>query len=134
MVRHGRLAGQVVHVLTANNYLAQRDFAWMQPVYEFLGLSVSVLRANRNPDQTERRHAYGADEIYASANEFCYDFLRDNLAWKAAERVQGRLDLAIVDEADVILVDEMLMTPEVSGPAQGSKVLTSHSCANRPAR
>jgi preprotein translocase subunit SecA len=117
------LAGQNVHVLTANDYLAERDFAWMQPVYEFLGLSVSVLRANRNPDLTARRQAYGADVIYGSANEFCYDFLRDNLAWKPAERVQGRLDMAIVDEADLILVDELLMTPQISAPAQGSTVL-----------
>jgi preprotein translocase subunit SecA len=117
------LAGQNVHVLTANDYLADRDFAWMRPVYELLGLSVSLLRADENPDLTARRQAYGSDVTYGSAGQFCYDFLRDNLAWKEAERVQGRLDLAIVDEADLVLVDEMVTTPQISAPAQGPKVL-----------
>jgi preprotein translocase subunit SecA len=118
----GALAGRSVHVLTANEYLAGRDYAWMQPVYEFLGLSAGVLRAGESPDRASRWQAYAADVTYGAWGEFSYDFLRDNLAWETAERVQRGLDLAIVDEADLILLDEMRMTPQVSGPAPGPRI------------
>ena len=123
------LGGQSVHVMTANDYLAGRDFAWMQPVYEFLGLSVGILRAAPNPDTAQRRLAYAADVTYGPATEFSYDFLRGNLAWAIDERVQRGLDLAIVDEADLILIDEMRATPQLSGPAPKPTVLPKESAA-----
>jgi preprotein translocase subunit SecA len=110
------LGGQSVHLMTAIEYLAGRDFAWMQPVFEMLGLTVGLLRAAANPDRAVRRLAYAADVTYGTFTEFSYDFLRDNLAWETTERVQRGLDLAIVDEADLILVDEMRATPQISGP------------------
>jgi preprotein translocase subunit SecA len=113
----GALTGRTVHVLTANDYLADRDHAWMRPIYEFLGLSVGLLQPGGSPDRAVRRLAYAADVTYGAWDEFCYDFLRDNLAWSKDERVQRGLDLAIVDEADLILLDEMRATPQMSGPA-----------------
>ena len=119
----GALTGQTVHVMTANEYLAGRDYARMQPVYEFLGLTVSLLREAGTPDSAVRRLAYAADVTYGASSEFTYDFLRDNLAWAIAERVQRGLDLAIVDEADLILVDEMRAAPQIAGPAPKPTVL-----------
>jgi len=113
----GALTGRNVHVLTANDYLADRDHAWMQPVYEFLGLSAGLLRPAGNPDRAVRRLAYAADVTYGAWGEYCYDFLRDNLAWNADGRVQRGLELAIVDEADLILLDEMRARPQITGPA-----------------
>ncbi len=128
----GALTGQSVHVMTANDYLAGRDSAWMQPVYEFLGLSAGLLRAAGNPDSAERRLAYAADVTYGASSQFSYDFLRDNLAWEITERVQRGLDLAIIDEADLILVDEMRAMPQISGPAPKPTVWPKEFAAIAP--
>jgi preprotein translocase subunit SecA len=116
------LSGVGVHVMTANAFLAARDCAWMRPVYEFLGLSAGLLETGGKPDTPARRVAYAADVTYGAANEFCYDFLRDNLAWKREELVQRGLHVAIVDEADLILLDEMRTTPQIMGPAPGPRI------------
>jgi len=94
------LAGDGVHVLTANEYLAGRDAAWMTPVYQAPGLQVGLLAGN---SVAERKAAYLADVRYGVANEFCYDYLRDHLAWEVGERVQRGLRYAVVDEADLII-------------------------------
>ena len=111
------LTGRPVHVMTANDYLATRDANWMRPAYEFLGLSVGLLDPAPNPDRSARRDAYAADITYGRCEEFCYDFLRDNAAWDLSECVQRGLGTAIVDEADLILIDQMRATPSISGPA-----------------
>ena len=111
------VSGQPVHVMTANDYLATRDANWMRPIYELLGLSVGLLEPGENPDRAVRRAPYAADVTYGRCGEYVYDFLRDNLAWEAADCVQRGLGTAIVDEADLVLIDEMRTSPSVSGPA-----------------
>src|SRR5690606_25135286 len=98
------LTGEGVHVVTVNEYLAQRDADWMGPVYRFLGLTVGVIRAGQSPE--EKRAAYAADITYGTNNEFGFDYLRDNLAYRLEDRVQRGLAYAIVDEVDSILIDE----------------------------
>lgn len=112
------LTGGAVHVMTANDYLAARDWDWMRPVYEFLGLTVGLLRPAGNPEIAERRTAYAADVTYGAWDQFCYDFLRDNLAWRLEDCTQRGLAVAIVDEADLVLIDEMRVTPQISRPAE----------------
>jgi preprotein translocase subunit SecA len=101
------LSGQPVHVMTANDYLATRDRNWMQPVYEFLGLTAGLLEPAAKPDVAVRRPQYAFDVTYGPWTEFCYDFLRDNYALDHDGISQRGLGVAIVDEADLILVDEM---------------------------
>ena len=98
------LTGQGVHVVTVNEYLAQRDADWMGPIYRFLGLSVGVIRNSQSSD--EKRAAYACDITYGTNNEFGFDYLRDNLAFRLDDRVQRALSFAIVDEVDSILIDE----------------------------
>ncbi len=98
------LPGEGVHVVTVNEYLAQRDADWMAPIYRFLGLSVGVIRNGQ--DSEEKRAAYGCDITYGTNNEFGFDYLRDNLAFRLEDRVQRTLVYAIVDEVDSILIDE----------------------------
>jgi preprotein translocase subunit SecA len=105
------LSGQGVHMVTANSYLARRDAEWMGPVYRFLGLETGLL----GPD--DRPAAYRADLTYGQWAEFGYDYLRDNLAWQRTELTQRGLHLAIVDEADLILLDEARTPLLISGPA-----------------
>src|SRR5919198_2400467 len=97
------LAGNGVHVVTVNDYLARRDAQWMGPIYRFLGLRVGVIQTQMNPD--ERVPQYRADITYGTNNEFGFDYLRDNMAWTAEDRVQRGHHFAIVDEVDSILID-----------------------------
>jgi len=98
------LTGDGVHVVTVNEYLAQRDSDWMAPVFRFLGLEVGVIKNAQS--QEEKRAAYGRDITYGTNNEFGFDYLRDNLAFHLQDRVQRKLSFAIVDEVDSILIDE----------------------------
>ncbi len=112
------LPGGGVHVVTVNEYLAQRDADWMGPVYKFLGLSVGVIRGQQ--DTAEKRAAYACDITYGTNNEFGFDYLRDNLAFRLEDRVQRSLVYAIIDEVDSILIDEARTPLIISGPAEES--------------
>lgn len=107
------LSGRGVHVVTVNEYLAQRDAEWMRPLYEFLGLSVGVILSGQSPE--EKRSAYAADVTYGTNNEFGFDYLRDNMAFQAEDKVQRPLNFAIVDEVDSILIDEARTPLIISG-------------------
>ena len=108
------LAGRGVHVVTVNDYLAQRDAAWMGRLYNFLGLTVGVIVAQQPSD--EKRAAYQADITYGTNNEYGFDYLRDNMVYDAASRMQRKLFYAIVDEVDSILIDEARTPLIISGP------------------
>ena len=108
------LAGEGVHVVTVNDYLASRDAAWMGQVYGFLGLSVGVIVPNLTDD--ERRDAYAADITYGTNNEFGFDYLRDNMKYQREAMVQRPFSFAIVDEVDSILIDEARTPLIISGP------------------
>jgi preprotein translocase subunit SecA len=112
------LSGDGVHIVTVNDYLAERDAAWMGRVHEFLGLSVGVILPNR--PAAEHRIAYEADITYGTNNEFGFDYLRDNMAWSKDELVQRGHNFAIVDEVDSILIDEARTPLIISGPAEHS--------------
>ena len=112
------LPGQGVHVVTVNEYLAQRDAEWMGPVFRFLGLTIGVIRNSQNSE--EKRAAYACDITYGTNNEFGFDYLRDNLAYRLEDRVQRGLSFAIVDEVDSILIDEARTPLIISGPAEES--------------
>jgi preprotein translocase subunit SecA len=109
------LAGRGVHVVTVNDYLAERDSEWMGRVHRFLGLSVGVILANMTP--IERRGAYGSDITYGTNNEFGFDYLRDNMAWNLDDCVHRDYFFAVVDEVDSILIDEARTPLIISGPA-----------------
>ena len=109
------LAGKGVHIVTVNDYLAERDSEWMGRVHRFLGLKVGVILASMSP--TERREAYAADITYGTNNEFGFDYLRDNMAWSLSDCVQRSHNFAIVDEVDSILIDEARTPLIISGPA-----------------
>ena len=127
------LEGKGVHVVTVNDYLARRDPVWMGPIYHALGLTVGCLQHDASyiydPEVTEapngmeflravsRPEAYKADITYGTNNEFGFDYLRDNMALDEANRVQGELNFAIVDEVDNILIDEARTPLIISGPA-----------------
>ena len=115
------LSGDGVHVVTVNEYLAQRDSDWMRPVFEFLGLTVGVIKNAQSPD--EKRAAYACDITYGTNNEFGFDYLRDNLAFRLEDRVQRKLSFAIIDEVDSILIDEARTPLIISGPAEESTEL-----------
>ena len=115
------LPGKGVHVVTVNEYLAQRDADWMAPVYQFLGLTVGVIKSGQTTE--EKRAAYAADITYGTNNEFGFDYLRDNLAFRLEDRVQRELVYAIVDEVDSILIDEARTPLIISGPAEESTEL-----------
>ncbi|MEK8088896.1 preprotein translocase subunit SecA [Thermithiobacillus plumbiphilus] len=108
------LPGEGVHVVTVNDYLARRDAEWMGRIYRFLGLSVGVIVSDLG--QEERRAAYAADITYGTNNEFGFDYLRDNMAFRPEERVQRKLNYAIIDEVDSILIDEARTPLIISGP------------------
>jgi preprotein translocase subunit SecA len=110
------LAGQGVHVVTVNDYLAQRDAEWMGRVYRFLGLTVGV-NLTQMPHGL-KKDAYGSDITYGTNNEFGFDYLRDNMVYDLGERVQRTLSFAIVDEVDSILIDEARTPLIISGPAE----------------
>ncbi len=115
------ISGDGVHVVTVNEYLAQRDADWMGPVYEFLGLSVGVAKSGQTHE--EKHAAYAADITYATNNELGFDYLRDNLAFSSDDKVQRELNFAIVDEVDSILIDEARTPLIISGPADTSTEL-----------
>jgi preprotein translocase subunit SecA len=115
------LTGEGVHIVTVNEYLAQRDADWMGPVYRFLGLTVGVIKNAQTP--AEKRAAYACDITYGTNNEFGFDYLRDNLAFRLEDRVQRSLSFAIVDEVDSILIDEARTPLIISGPAEESTEL-----------
>ena len=96
--------GQGVHVVTVNDFLAQRDARWMGQVYEFLGLTVGCII--HGLDDSERREQYACDITYGTNNEFGFDYLRDNMKFSLDEMVQREFNFAIVDEVDSILIDE----------------------------
>ncbi|MSZ66855.1 MAG: preprotein translocase subunit SecA, partial [Actinobacteria bacterium] len=109
------LTGKGVHVVTVNDYLAERDSEWMGRIHRFLGLKVGVILSNMSP--AERREAYAADITYGTNNEFGFDYLRDNMAWTLEDCVQREHNFAIIDEADSILIDEARTPLIISGPA-----------------
>ena len=109
------LTGKGVHIVTVNDYLAERDSEWMGRVHRFLGLKVGVILASMSP--TERREAYAADITYGTNNEFGFDYLRDNMSWSLSDCVQRSYNFAIVDEVDSILIDEARTPLIISGPA-----------------
>ncbi len=115
------LTGDGVHVVTVNEYLAQRDSDWMGPVFRFLGLNVGVIKNAQS--QEEKRAAYACDITYGTNNEFGFDYLRDNLAFRLEDRVQRKLSFAIIDEVDSILIDEARTPLIISGPAEESTEL-----------
>jgi preprotein translocase subunit SecA len=110
------LAGQGVHVVTVNDYLARRDSEWMGQIYKFLGMSVGVIV--NGLDDEQRHQAYAADITYGTNNEFGFDYLRDNMKYDMAQMVQRGHAYAIVDEVDSILVDEARTPLIISGPSE----------------
>jgi len=110
------LAGKGVHLITVNDYLAQRDSEWMGQIYRFLGLSVGVIVHGLS--QGQRKAAYGSDVTYGTNNEFGFDYLRDNLVYDREEMVQRGHNFAIVDEVDSILIDEARTPLIISGPTE----------------
>lgn len=115
------LEGKGVHVITVNDYLAQRDADWMAKIYGALGLSVGVIVGGLESDQ--RRAAYACDITYGTNNEFGFDYLRDNMSHSPEQRVQRGLNYAIIDEVDSILIDEARTPLIISGPADGGSEL-----------
>ncbi|MFI9273576.1 preprotein translocase subunit SecA [Kitasatospora sp. NPDC052896] len=109
------LTGKGVHLITVNDYLAERDSEWMGRVHRFLGLEVGVILGSMPP--AERQRQYGMDITYGTNNEFGFDYLRDNMAWSQDELVQRGHNFAIVDEVDSILIDEARTPLIISGPA-----------------
>ncbi|BAC70276.1 preprotein translocase subunit SecA [Streptomyces avermitilis] len=109
------LTGKGVHLVTVNDYLAERDAEWMGRAYRFLGLTVGVIKSQSTP--AERRAQYACDITYGTNTEFGFDYLRDNMAWSQDELVQRGHHFAIVDEADSILIDEARTPLIISGPA-----------------
>ena len=110
------LEGKGVHIVTVNDYLARRDSEWMGRIFRFLGLSVGVVVAGQSTQ--EKREAYACDITYATNNELGFDYLRDNMAFALAEKVQRGQHYAIVDEVDSILIDEARTPLIISGPTE----------------
>lgn len=117
------LAGEGVHIVTVNDYLAQRDAAWMKPLYEFHGLRVDCINAHP-PHSPERRAAYQADIVYGTNNEFGFDYLRDNMTLSAEEVVQRAPHFAMIDEVDSVLIDDARTPLIISGPVSKSNEQT----------
>lgn len=115
------LAGKGVHIVTVNDYLAKRDAETNRPLFEFLGMTVGVNVPNMPPQ--EKKQAYLADILYGTNNEFGFDYLRDNMAFRMEDRVQRERFFAVVDEVDSILIDEARTPLIISGPAEDSSEL-----------
>ncbi|RJX74398.1 preprotein translocase subunit SecA [Vibrio sinensis] len=115
------LPGHGVHIVTVNDYLAKRDAETNRPLFEFLGMSVGINVPNMPPH--EKKEAYLADILYGTNNEFGFDYLRDNMAFRAEDRVQRARFFAVVDEVDSILIDEARTPLIISGPAEDSSDL-----------
>ncbi len=119
------MEGKGVHIVTVNDYLANRDSQWMGKIYKFLGLSVGVIQHGLNDE--ERQTAYNCDITYGTNNEFGFDYLRDNMKFDARSLViQREFNFAIVDEVDSILIDEARTPLIISGPAEGSTSFYYH--------
>ena len=115
------LGGKGVHIVTVNDYLAERDANWMRPLYEFLDLSVGVIQSGQPYE--EKKEAYAADITYGTNNEFGFDYLRDNTAFSLEDRVTRGTNFAIIDEVDSILIDEARTPLVISGAVEdGSKL------------
>ncbi len=110
------LAGEGVHIVTVNDYLAERDAAWMGPIYRYLGVSVGVILSDM--DNEVRKAAYARDITYGTNNEFGFDYLRDNMKWDISQKIQPKHTYAIVDEIDSILIDEARTPLIISGVAE----------------
>jgi preprotein translocase subunit SecA len=128
-----------VHVVTVNDYLARRDMEWMGPLYLSLGITVGAIQSNMPAD--DRQRAYQCDITYGTNNEFGFDYLRDNMKFAAKgdekfppqyQQVQGRLNFAIIDEVDNILIDEARTPLIIAGPAHDD--VTRYSVADKIAR
>ena len=119
------LEGKGVHIVTVNDYLANRDAEWMGEVHRFLGLSVGVILNSMNPD--ERRAAYQCDITYATNNELGFDYLRDNMAVYEKQLVQRELNYAIIDEVDSVLIDEA-RTPLIISGQSGKSTALYNTC------
>ncbi len=115
------LSDKGVHVVTVNDYLAKRDSEWMGRLYNFLGLSVGVVYSGQNPE--EKKAAYQADITYGTNNEFGFDYLRDNMAFRKEEQVMRGLNFVVVDEVDSILIDEARTPLVISGPVADNAAL-----------
>ena len=115
------LEGKGVHIVTVNDYLAERDANWMRPLYEFLDLSVGVIQSGQSHE--EKKSAYAADITYGTNNEFGFDYLRDNTAFNLDDRVTRGTNFAIIDEVDSILIDEARTPLVISGAAEDSSKL-----------
>ena len=112
------LTGEGVHIITVNDYLASRDADWSRPLFEFLGLTVGC-----NIAGADKHAAYQSDVTYGTNNEFGFDYLRDNMAFSPEERVQKKLNFAVIDEVDSILIDEARTPLIISGQAEDSSEL-----------
>ncbi len=110
------LTGKGVHIVTVNDYLAERDANWMGPVYDYLGISVGAILSNMDNDA--RKEAYSKDITYGTNNEFGFDYLRDNMRWDSGEKVQKTHHFCVIDEIDSILIDEARTPLIISGPAE----------------
>ena len=119
------LDGKGVHVVTVNDYLAQRDASWMGPVYSFLGLTTGVIVSNM--DNERRRQSYSCDVTYGTNNEFGFDYLRDNMKYRAEDKIQPKHNYCIVDEIDSILIDEARTPLIISGPADDDTELARNA-------
>ncbi len=131
------LTGKGVHVVTVNDYLAQRDAENNRPLFEFLGMSVGINMSGL--PAPAKREAYAADITYGTNNEYGFDYLRDNMAFSPEERVQRKLHYALVDEVDSILIDEARTPLIISGPAEDSsemyrKVNKNYSAPDPPGK
>ena len=115
------LTGLGVHVVTVNEYLAQRDADWMRPIFELLGFTVGVIKSGQTAD--EKKLGYDSDITYGTNNEFGFDYLRDNMAFRLDQKMQRELNFAIVDEVDSILIDEARTPLIISGAAEDSSKL-----------
>ena len=115
------ITGYGAHIITVNDYLAKRDSEWMGPIYKALGLTVGVIV--HGMEREEKQAAYSCDVVYGTNNEFGFDYLRDNMAFSAEERMQGKLNYAIVDEVDSILIDEARTPLIISGADEDSSEL-----------
>ncbi len=112
------IAERNIHVVTVNDYLAMRDAEWMRPAYRALGLTVGFVQSDMKPP--ERKKAYACDVVYVTNNEIGFDYLRDNMAIRPEQQVQGELEYAIIDEVDSVLIDEARTPLIISGPAEKS--------------
>ena len=115
------LSGRGVHIVTVNDYLANRDAEWMAPIYQFLGMSVGVISSGLSPE--EKIKAYQADVTFGTNNEFGFDYLRDNMVLRLEDKLQRGLNFAVIDEVDSILIDEARTPLIISGTAEDSSAL-----------